>query len=131
MKYIITIIFVFSLAFIKAQTVALEDSLPKSQQKNMISLGIGSAGLMAHANLSYERQIFCYEKSLLYTRLAYGKYVEWGDEGDLVILNWAYLFGKRNNHLEVDFGVYARISDIDVSYSTYKNHYLQSLILSP
>ncbi len=119
MKHILLYILIVLVVPLKAQKSIDTDSLLRYQQKNTLFIGIGYAGLMGHANISYERQIFHFEKALINARIAYGKYAEWGDDGDLIMLNWAYLFGRKKHYFEADFGVFARISSIDASMSVY------------
>lgn len=107
-----SIIFTIILAFIFI-------SNSQAQNKNNISVGFGYFGLAAHANISYERQVLNMENGKVLARVAYGKYVEWGDDGDMVLLNWAYLLGKNKNFLEFDLGLMTKFNDLDPSLSTY------------
>jgi hypothetical protein len=122
MKQILLYIFIILVVQGRAQTRLENDSLLRQEQKNTLFVGVGYAGLMVHANISYERQIFHFDKALINARIAYGKYAEWGDDGDLIMLNWAYLFGRKKHYFEADFGVFARISSIDASMSMYNKN---------
>jgi hypothetical protein len=117
MRFFFSILILLISLSINAQSVT--DSLARVNQKNIIYTGIGYAGLAGQANISYERQILCYENAMLNARLAYGGFAEWGAQGHLVLLNWAYLVGKKKNYFEFDLGLMSRIENFDVSYSMY------------
>ncbi len=112
----IILVFLISVS-VHAQNV--NDSLVRVDQKNIIYAGIGWGGLAANVSLSYERQILSYDNAMLNLRVAYGGFAEWGDAGHLAMINWAYLFGRKKSYLECDLGLLTRITDINVSYSTY------------
>lgn len=105
-RNLITIIFFLSsfLSFAQNEDISIIES-----NKNSINLKFGygyygpdfSYGL----GLTYERQIFQFDKSFLLARAGWSYWALWGASANTYKLDLAYVIGKKSSHLELDLGM--------------------------
>jgi hypothetical protein len=72
---------------------------------NVLYGGVSFGGLTGAISVNYERKIADFTMGSINLRGGFGRVAGWDLRGNGVTVNWAYLFGRRKHHLELNMGV--------------------------
>ncbi len=72
---------------------------------NVLYGGLSFGGLLGGISINYERRVADFTMGSINLRGGLGKVAGWDLRGNSVGVNWVYLFGKRNHHIELNLGV--------------------------
>jgi hypothetical protein len=91
-------------------TSFIDSSLPgrHTGKKNVVYGTLGFLGVWAVANLNYERKIMVREDKFinsLLIRVGGGTWASWDVSGPHAVAGLTLLTGKKNSHIEIDFGI--------------------------
>jgi hypothetical protein len=72
---------------------------------NMVYGSVSFGGLLGALSVNYERTIAKFTGGTINLRGGFGRVSGWDLRGNGVTANWAYLFGRKKHHLELNLGV--------------------------
>jgi hypothetical protein len=76
-----------------------------SSPANILYGGLSFGGLLGGLSVNYERRVVGFAGGSINLRGGFGRVSGWDLRGNGIAANWAYLFGNRKHHLELNLGV--------------------------
>jgi hypothetical protein len=93
------------IALLPIGVFAQQEQPVKPSPANVVYGSVSFGGLLGGLSVNYERKVADLTMGSVNIRGGYGRVSGWDLRGNGVTINWAYLFGHRKHHLELNLGV--------------------------
>ena len=97
--------FLLSILLLPAGMLAQPSNQESPAAVNVLYGGLSFGGLIGGISVNYERKVADFTMGSINLRGGLGKVSGWDLRGNGVTVNWAYLFGRKKHHIELNMGV--------------------------
>lgn len=97
--------FLLCLLLLPVGMLAQQGNSENPSAVNVLYGGLSFGGLLGGISVNYERKVADFTMGSINLRGGLGKVAGWDLRGNGVTVNWAYLFGRKKHHLELNMGV--------------------------